>query len=135
MKFNINILYWVAMALLILYYAYTKGWILTNFESISAKEAYHLLEKDDDNVTLLDVRTPQEFQSGHIPHAKLIPLDLLSDNLSKLKNEKEKQIVVYCLTGSRSVRASRILESHGFTPINMSGGYVSWVKEKLPTEK
>jgi len=134
MKFNINMLYWIAMAGLVLYYTYTKGWIFANFESVSAKEAYHLLE-DDNNTTLLDVRTQKEFQGGHIPNAKLIPLDLLSNNLSKLKNEKEKKIIVYCLTGNRSVRASRILEANGFTPINMSGGYVSWVREKLPTQK
>ncbi|SFV55392.1 Rhodanese-like domain protein [hydrothermal vent metagenome] len=134
MKFNINILYWIAMVGLIFYYAYTKGWVLADFKSISAKEAYHLLENDD-NATLLDVRTQREFQGGHIPNAKLIPLDLLNDNLSKLKKERGKKIIVYCLTGSRSVRASRILKADGFTPINMSGGYVSWVKEKLPIER
>jgi len=79
-----NILYWIAMAGLMLYFSYTKGWILTNFESIDAKTALTLLENDD-NVTLLDVRTIEEFKSGHLRDAKLIPLSKLENNLNKLK--------------------------------------------------
>jgi rhodanese-related sulfurtransferase len=107
--------------------------MFANFDSIPAKEAYYILENDK-NITLIDVRTLKEFQSGHIPNAKPRPLNILGKNLSKLPKKKNK-IIVYCLTGSRSVRASRLLEANGFTPINMSGGYLSWSKDKLPTNK
>ena len=119
----INIAYWIVMAGLLVWVAYTKGWILANFQSLTPKEAIVLLEKDE-NVTLLDVRTPQEFQSGHLPHATLIPLDRLEANLNKLTPYKRQKILVYCRSGSRSVAASRILEKHGFTPINIKEGII-----------
>lgn len=122
-KNYINILYWIAMAGLIFWFVYSKGWILANFESIDAKQAIHLLENDD-NVTLLDVRTIQEYKSGHLRDATLIPVQALSENLGMLKRDKNKKIIVYCRTGSRSVSASRILEKNGFTPLNVKGGII-----------
>lgn len=118
-----NILYWIAMAGLLFWFAYSKGWILANFESINAKQAIHLLENDE-NVTLLDVRTIQEYKSGHLRDAILIPVQALSKNLGMLEQDKNKKIIVYCRTGSRSVSASRILEKNGFTPLNVKGGII-----------
>ena len=122
-KTVINLAYWIMMAGLLVWFAYTKGWILVNFQSVTPKEAIVLLERDE-NVTLLDVRTPQEFQSGHLPHATLIPLDKLETNLDKLSPYKKTRILVYCRSGSRSVAASRILERHGFTPLNIKEGII-----------
>ncbi|HSR73265.1 MAG TPA: rhodanese-like domain-containing protein [Sulfurovum sp.] len=121
-----NLLYWAAMAGLLFWFAYSKGWILANFESIEAKQAIHLLENDD-NVTLLDVRTIQEYKTGHLHGATLIPVEALSENLGMLKEDKNKKIIVYCRTGSRSVSASRILEENGFTPLNVKGGIIQLV--------
>lgn len=118
-----NILYWIAMAGLLFWFAYSKGWIFANFESIDAKQAMHLLENDD-NVTLLDVRTIREYKSGHLRDATLIPVQALSKNLGMLKQDKNKRIIVYCRTGSRSVSASRVLEKNGFTPLNVKGGII-----------
>lgn len=122
-KKYINVLYWIAMAGLLFWFAYSKGWILANFESIDAKQAIHLLENDD-NVTLLDVRTIQEYKAGHLRDATLIPVEVLSENLGKLEQDKNKKIIVYCRTGSRSVSASRILEENGFTPLHVKGGII-----------
>ena len=129
LKNYMNILYWIAMAGLIFWFAYSKGWILANFESIDAKQAIHLLENDD-NVTLLDVRTIQEYKSGHLRNAVLIPVQALSKNLGMLKQDKDKKIIVYCRTGSRSVSASRILEENGFTPLNVKGGIIQLMGAK-----
>ena len=125
---SINILYWIAMAGLLAWFAYTKGWILANYESITAGQASELLQKDD-NVTLLDVRTPEEFQRGHIQGATLIPVQVLDEEVSKLQGEKNKRVIVYCQTGNRSVKASRILVDHGFTPLNLKGGFTAWQKK------
>ena len=125
-KNYINVLYWIAMAGLIFWFAYSKGWVLANFKSIDAKQAIYLLENDD-NVTLLDVRTIQEYKSGHLRDATLIPLQALSQNISMLKQDKDKRIIVYCRTGSRSVSASRILEENGFTPLNVKGGIIQLI--------
>jgi rhodanese-related sulfurtransferase len=133
-KNYINVLYWIAMAGLLFWFAYSKGWILANFESIDAKQAIHLLENDD-NVTLLDVRTIQEYKSGHLRDATLIPLQELSKNLSMLKQDKNKKIIIYCRTGSRSVSASRILEENGFTPLNVKGGIIQLIGAKAELVK
>ncbi len=116
-----NILYWVAMLGLLFWLAYSKGWILANFESINAKQAIVMIDNDE-NVTLLDVRTIEEYKSGHLRDATLIPVQALAQNIAMLKTEKNKKILVYCATGNRSVAASRILEENGFTPINVKGG-------------
>jgi len=119
-----NVLYYIAMAAMLFWFAYSKGWILANFESIDAKQAILLIENDD-NVTLLDVRTIQEYKEGHLRDATLIPVQALAQNLGMLKQDKHKKILVYCRTGSRSVSASRILEKNGFVPINIKGGILS----------
>ena len=129
-----NVLYWIAMAGLLFWFAYSKGWILANFQSIDAKQAIYLLENDD-NVTLLDVRTIPEFKSGHLRDATLIPVDALEKNLGMLKQEKNKKIIVYCRTGSRSVTASRILEKNGFTPLNVKGGIIQLIGAKAELVK
>jgi rhodanese-related sulfurtransferase len=119
-----NTLYWVAMVGLVVWFAYSIGWILANFESVSAEQAYTLM-KNDDNVTLLDVRSIEEFKSHHVRDAQLIPLGELKNNLENLKDHKNKKILVYCQTGRRSVSASRILENNNFTPINIKGGIIA----------
>lgn len=113
--------YWATMAALLFWFAYSKGWILANFSQIDAKQAITLIETDD-NITLLDVRSLEEFKEGHLPNATLIPAHELSNNLNKLASSKNRKILVYCRSGSRSVSASRILESNGFVPINVKGG-------------
>ena len=134
MKKVTNILYWVAMAGLLFWFAYSKGWILTNFKSIDAQTAITLLENDN-NVSLLDVRTIPEYKEGHLRYATLIPVDALADNLGMLKDVKNKKIIVYCRSGSRSVVASRILESHGFTPLNVKGGIIQLMGAKAEIVK
>nr|RUM69615.1 MAG: rhodanese-like domain-containing protein [Sulfurovum sp.] len=124
-------LFWVVLILLGLYMLYNKGIILANFESVNSKVAYEMIEQNDGNLTVLDVRTVDEFKKdGHLVDAKLIPLQLLGKNLNML--DKSKKILVYCRSGSRSVSASRILSDAGFTVVNMSGGIIDWKAEKLP---
>jgi len=134
MKKITNLLYWFAMIALMFWFAYSKGWILTNFQSIDAKQAMVLIEKDD-NLTLLDVRTIQEYKQGHLRDATLIPVQALDKNLGMLKQDKNKQILVYCATGNRSITASRILEENGFTPINVKGGIMDLAREKVEIVK
>jgi len=118
-----NILYYIAMAVLALWFAYSKGWILANFQSVDAKTAIEMLNKDN-NVSLLDVRTIQEYKEGHLQDATLIPVEHLEENLGMLKDVKQKKILLYCQSGNRSVYASRLLEKHGFTPVNIKGGII-----------
>jgi rhodanese-related sulfurtransferase len=134
MKKITNILYWIAMLAIAFWFAYSKGWILTNFKSIDAKTALILIENDE-NISILDVRTISEYKEGHLRDAKLIPLQTLPKNIKMLQTDKEKKIIVYCRSGSRSVAASRILESNGFSPLNVKGGIIALVGAKATLVK
>lgn len=80
---------------------------------------------DEGKVIVLDVRTPEEYNSGHIPDAELVPLQVLDGMSSELK--KDKSYLIVCRSGNRSQQASEILAEKGFKDIyNMSGGMNSW---------
>lgn len=70
---------------------------------------------------LLDVRTPDEFSSGHIPGAVNIPVDELRSRLKELP--RDGMIATYCQVGQRGYLATRILKHHGFSVANIGGGY------------
>ena len=126
----LNIGYGILFIGIIGYLAYSKGWILTNFESITPQQAQVLL-KSGEKVTLLDVRTPDEFTQEHIDGALLIPLQTLDKNLALIANVKNQKIIVYCHSGTRSVAASRILADNGFSPLNVKGGITEWKAQGL----
>jgi phage shock protein E len=73
--------------------------------------------------TIVDVRTPGEYQNGHIKNSINIPLDTLPSNLSKLK--KDKPVITCCASGGRSGSAKGLLESNGFTEVHNGGGWAS----------
>lgn len=79
---------------------------------------------------LLDVRTPQEFASGHIPGAVNISLQTLQSRLSEIP--RDQPIVVYCRSGNRSVTASEILAQAGYTDLYDLGGIIAWSAQGLP---
>src|SRR5690606_37163391 len=81
------------------------------------------------SLQLLDVRTPDEFREGHLPHARLLPLDELRHHLPELDQHQEK--VVYCRVGLRGYLAARILLQHGFTRVyNLTGGVLCFPPDK-----
>lgn len=75
---------------------------------------------------LLDVRTPEEFDSGHIPGAVNIPIDELRDRLDELPSNR--QVIAYCLVGQRGYLATRILRQAGLDVANLSGGYRTYTQ-------
>ncbi len=82
------------------------------------------------DVQLVDVRTPGEYNAGHIDDA--VNFDL-SDRTTFMKQietlDKDQPVYLYCLVGSRSAYAAKILRSKGFTQIfDYSGGYNDWIK-------
>lgn len=111
----------IIMGSIFLSHAYHKGWIFSNFESIGAKKVASLMHKEN-NVTILDVRSSREYNRRHLKNAINIPIDILKNKVSELQNEKQKLIIVYCKSGNRSVRASRILANNGYLPLNVQGG-------------
>ena len=73
---------------------------------------------------LLDVRTPREFASGHIPGAVNIPVDDLRTRLAELP--RDRKIAAYCQVGQRGYLATRILLQAGFSAVNVGGGYKTY---------
>jgi rhodanese-related sulfurtransferase len=73
---------------------------------------------------LLDVRTPQEFASGHIPGAVNIPVDDLRTRLGEIP--RDRRIAAYCQVGQRGYLATRILLQAGFAAVNVGGGYKTY---------
>jgi rhodanese-related sulfurtransferase len=126
-----NLAYWAIFIALIGYFAYSKGWIFTNFESITPSQAHEMIQKVE-NITVLDVRSPDEYTQEHIEGAILIPLQTLDKNLGLIANVKNEKIIVYCRSGARSVSASRLLTDNGFTPLNVTGGIIEWKAQGLP---
>lgn len=100
------------------------GFMVDNIEKGFLKQ-WHIRDIDtlfnDKNVTMLDVRTSEEFNSGHIDGFKNIPVDELRERLEEI--EKNKPVYLICQSGLRSYIASRILEGNGFDTYNFSGGF------------
>lgn len=93
-----------------------------------------LLENSD--VQLVDVRTPQEYASGHIDKAMLI--DVKADNFitqAEKMLDPKKPVAVYCRSGGRSAKAADLLLKKGFTVYNLKGGYTAYEAEQQKTSK
>jgi len=84
------------------------------------------------NVQLVDVRTPEEYNSGHIDDAVNFDLSRQKSFLEQINTlDKDKPVYLYCAVGSRSAYAAKILEREGFTKIfDYSGGYMDWVRNQ-----
>lgn len=82
----------------------------------------------------IDVRTPEEYASGHAYRTKNIPLDELTANLDKL--EKNEPVYLICETGNRSKKAAAILQQAGFpNTVSVTGGTAAWKAAGLPMAK
>lgn len=100
------------------------GFMIENVTSGLVKQ-FHWNEVEtlsrDGSVTLLDVRTPREYQAGHAEGFRNIPVDELREHLTEL--DPSKSVYVMCQSGLRSYVACRILSQKGFDCYNLSGGY------------
>jgi rhodanese-related sulfurtransferase len=104
------------------------------YQEISANEAAQLI--NNEHPLILDVRTPGEYNSGHLQNAVLIPVQELQGRLKELAAYKDREILIYCATGSRSTAASKILIDNGFKQIaNMRHGIYDWVKKNHPVTR
>ena len=108
-----------------LYYTYFLGAQKGQYGDVTVQEAKRLIEKP--NLVVLDVRTPSEYEDGHLPRAINIPVDDLLGRLNEL--DRGDEILVYCRTGNRSTRAVGYLNDNDFTRLyHMVDGIVAWVE-------
>jgi rhodanese-related sulfurtransferase len=90
--------------------------------------------KNGDPLTIIDVRSKDEFRQGHIPGAKVIPLDQITKKLDKIP--KSHPVVFTCLSGTRSRMAAGQVANMGFENIyNHQGGFRAWQQAGLPVKR
>lgn len=101
------------------------------FTNIDADAFAQLITKAD--VQLVDVRTPAEFQQGHLVDALLIDFKAADfDALCAEKLDKSRPVAVYCRSGKRSAAAAQRLAAVGFTVYNLQGGILEWIGSGKP---
>jgi len=97
-------------------------------KTITSEEAYKMIQENADNpdLIIIDVRTKEEFNNGHIKNA--INIDLKKNNFKIKINklDKNKTYLIYCRSGSRSESALKIMEEEGFKEVYNFGGVIQW---------
>ncbi len=94
-----------------------------------------------EDLLLIDVREPSEFEHGHIGGAHLVPRGIIEaaadtsypKHYPPLSGAREQQIALYCATGGRSAMAAAVLQMMGFRNVlNLAGGFARWEAESMP---
>ncbi len=99
-----------------------------SYQQITQEEAKEMM--DTQEVIVLDVREQNEYDSGHIPGAVLLPVGTIDeDTAAAVIPEKDSTVLVYCRSGNRSKTASSALAELGYTNIYEFGGINTWPYE------
>ena len=104
------------------------------FTQISMEELAQRLQTESDYI-LLDVRTPEEFSTGHIPGAICIPNESIGKQEITVLPNKKQRIYIYCRSGRRSQTASKKMQQQGLKVYDMKGGFNAWKAAGMPVEK
>ncbi|WP_217586120.1 rhodanese-like domain-containing protein [Lentibacillus saliphilus] len=117
-----EIIQWVIIILGIVFIA-TRFMPVKGITHITGQDAKK--KQKNKNVQFIDVRTPGEYRSNHHKPFKNIPLAELSKRINEL--DKEKDVIVICQSGMRSMKAAKVLKKNGFQHVfNVQGGMGAW---------
>lgn len=105
----------------------------TAYHKITAEQAKEMIDKDD--VTIVDVRTKEEYAEKHIPGAVLLPNESIGEEPPAELPDKDAVLLVHCRTGVRSKEASDKLVALGYTKVYDFGGIADWPYETESEEK
>jgi len=100
--------------------------------AITEIDVDELAARLDGGARLIDVRQPDEYTSGHIPGAVLVPLAEVPNRLEAFSPTETNYLV--CRSGARSMRAAELLSARGFDVINVAGGTLAWQDSGRDTE-
>jgi rhodanese-related sulfurtransferase len=90
----------------------------------------------NDDAVVVDVRSPERFQTGHIGGARNIPLERLADDAEKRVGAKDRPILTYCDNGLTGARAAALLGKLSYSSVsNLRGGLEAWRREGYPLER
>jgi len=100
---------------------------------ISQQELLEALKVPNNDIVLLDVRSEDEYNHGHLAGAINVSHNAVEDNLTQLAQYKDSTVVVYCRSGRRAGVAEDILSSNGFNSLrHLTGDMNGWLEAKLP---
>lgn len=105
-----------------------KEQTVIEFRTISADEAKAAIDSQDD-IIIVDVRTPGEYSSGHIKDSINIPLNTIEDTVMEKYPNRDTKLYLYCRSGNRSSQAARLLVKQGYTNVVDFGGINNWPYE------
>jgi rhodanese-related sulfurtransferase len=112
----------------------SAGFEVETIPQISVDELHSLMKKDQE-LQIIDVRRPPEYESGHVPRAVHVPLSILKKTAGGTPLDTSKPTAVICAGGYRSSAATSILESQGFSSLlNVIGGTSAWINAGYPVE-
>ena len=97
------------------------------YHKISAEEAYEMMASQ--KVMVVDVRTREEYDGGHIENAVLVPNESIGSELPEALPDKEATLLVYCRSGRRSKDAAQKLLALGYQSVYDFGGVIDWPYE------
>ena len=96
------------------------------YVNITAEEAKQIMDSEEGYI-ILDVRTQEEYDQGHIPGAIVISHEKISEKAEEVLTDKDQLILVYCRSGRRSKIAAEALVELGYTNIKEFGGIIDWL--------
>ena len=96
--------------------------------NITAQEAKQIMDSEEGYI-ILDTRTQEEYDEGHIPGAIVIPHDEITNRAEEELPDKDQLLLVYCRSGRRSKLAAEVLVELGYTNIKEFGGIIDWPYE------
>ena len=96
--------------------------------NITAEEAKKIMDSEEGYI-ILDTRTQEEYDEGHIPGAIVISYDEIEEKAEKMLPNKDQLLLVYCRSGRRSKIAAEALVKLGYTNIKEFGGIIDWPYE------
>ena len=98
------------------------------YMNITAEEAKQIMDSEEGYI-ILDVRTQEEYDEGHIPGAIVISHEEIAEKAEEVLTDKDQLILVYCRSGRRSKLAAEALVELGYTNIKEFGGIIDWPYE------
>ena len=98
------------------------------YVNITAEEAKEIMDSEEGYI-ILDVRTQEEYDQGHIPGAIVISHEEIAEKSEDVLKDKDQLILVYCRSGRRSKIAAEALVELGYTNIKEFGGIIDWPYE------
>jgi len=121
----------VVLALAVIAYEVSRA--RSGGQAVGPMDAVRLMNQ---GALLVDVRSREEFEGGHVLDARHLPQEEVAGAGESLKKYRDKPVIVCCETGMRSGAAARVLKAQGFGKVvNLRGGLAAWRSENLPLVK